>query len=63
MKRIFYILSLFISQNVFSQAITSSIQANFGVDADLQANFYNSKLTLTGDDDWFTRVTNSGIGV
>ncbi|MGN6249664.1 MAG: T9SS type A sorting domain-containing protein, partial [Ginsengibacter sp.] len=53
----------FISQNVFSQAITSSIQANFGVDADLQANFYNSKLTLTGDDDWFTRVTNSGIGV
>ncbi|HEU5054787.1 MAG TPA: T9SS type A sorting domain-containing protein [Hanamia sp.] len=65
MKKIVYIqfLLLLINQAVFSQTITSSIQANFGVDADLRANYFNSKSTLSGDDDWFAKFLDTGIGV
>lgn len=63
MKKIFYILFLFFNANVYSQIITPSIDANFGVDADLRANYFNSFPSLTGDDDWFSLVPDAGIGV
>lgn len=63
MKKIFYILFLFFNTNVYSQIITPSIDANFGVDADLRANYFNSSASLSGDDDWFSLSTSTGIGV
>jgi hypothetical protein len=63
MKKIFYILILFFSTNVYSQIITPSIDANFGVDADLRANYYNSSSSLNGDDDWFSLASDVGVGV
>jgi len=63
MKKIFYILFLFFNANVYSQIITPSIDANFGVDADLKANYYNNFISVDGDDDWFLNNTLSGIGV
>ena len=62
MKKIFYIFFLFFKANVYSQIITPSIEANFGVDADLRANYYNS-TSSSGDDDWFSMVSDVGIGV
>ena len=35
-----------------SQVITPIVKANFGVDADLRANFFDGAI-LTGNDDWF----------
>ncbi|MDE3183442.1 MAG: T9SS type A sorting domain-containing protein [Bacteroidota bacterium] len=60
MKKIFYILFLFFNANVYSQIITPSLDANFGVDADLRANNW---LLGDGDDDWFSQNLLSGIGV
>lgn len=60
MKKIFYILFLFFNANVYSQIITPSLDANFGVDADLKANNW---LLGDGDDDWFSQNLLSGIGV
>jgi hypothetical protein len=61
MKKVFYILLLFSNTNVYSQ-ITSSVNANFGVDADLQANYFDTN-SLVGNDDWFSNSTDIGIGV
>ena len=58
MKKIFYILFLFFNTNLYSQIITPSIDANFGVDADL-----NDTTFLNGEDDWFSLVSAGGIGV
>lgn len=39
MKRIFYILFLLLSSSVYCQITTPIIEANFGLDGDLRANF------------------------
>ena len=38
------------------------MKANFGVDADLRANYYNSLVTASGDD-WYNNSAGSGQGV
>lgn len=43
------------------QIITPSVKANFGVESDLRANFFNNANGLTGDD-WF-RISNAGSGM
>lgn len=63
MKKIFYILFFFLTNHAYSQIITSSINANFGVDADLSSNYFNSNPSLNGDDDWFLSGAGAGIGV
>lgn len=63
MKKIFYTFLLFFNANVYSQIITPSIQANFGMDADLRANYFNNIFWVDGSDDWFLEDTLSGIGV
>lgn len=63
MKKIFYILFFFLTNHAYSQIITSSINANFGVDADLSSNYFNSNPSLNGDDDWFLLGAGAGIGV
>lgn len=47
-----------------AQIITPVIKANFGVEADLEANFYNSNVQ-NGNDDWFNNspATYTGRGV
>lgn len=66
MKKVFYILflivPLFFNTNLYSQ-ITSSVNANFGVDADLQANYFDANPSLAGTDDWFSKITDIGIGM
>lgn len=52
MKKIFYLLILFFNTNIYAQIITPGVNANFGVDGDLRANFFNGSVSSTGDD-WF----------
>lgn len=52
MKKLFYIILLFSNSNISGQIITPAVKANFGVDGDLRANFFNSAISSTGDD-WF----------
>ncbi len=61
MKKIFYILFLLCSSHTNGQIITPAIKANFGVDGDLRANFFNGAASSTGDD-WFN-FDNSTTGV
>ncbi len=63
MKRIFYTLFLFFNANVYSQITTPVINANFGVDADLRANYFSNFFWVDGSDDWFLEDVWSGIGV
>lgn len=50
-------------QSVSAQITTSSIKANFGVEADVSANFYNNSTTPAVDD-WFNNgYTGTGRGV
>ncbi|HEY1113295.1 MAG TPA: T9SS type A sorting domain-containing protein [Chitinophagaceae bacterium] len=51
---------LLFSYFVTAQITSPAIRANFGVDADLRANFYNNFI-VTGNDDWFSNGT-PGIG-
>lgn len=44
-----------------AQITTSIIKANFGVEADLNANFYNN-LVQTGNDDWFNSSLTDTVG-
>ncbi len=44
-----------------SQITSAVIRANFGVDGDLSANYYNN-LLLQGNDDWFNMTANNGLG-
>jgi len=62
MKKYFYILSLFFSSNIFGQITTPVIKSNFGVDGDLNANFFDSAI-LNSNDDWFKSNSLAGIGV
>jgi hypothetical protein len=61
MKKIFYIILLFYNSNIYAQIITPALNANFGVDGDLRANFFNNSGTSKGDD-WFI-YDNSTTGV
>lgn len=61
MKKYFYILFLLASHNIYGQITSPAIRANFGVDADLRANFFNQVDTNNGDD-WFN-YNNSQTGV
>ncbi|MEO6682714.1 MAG: T9SS type A sorting domain-containing protein [Ginsengibacter sp.] len=48
----------------YAQITTSIIKANFGVEGDLEANYYNNNV-LSGNDDWFNKssAAYSGRGV
>ena len=50
---------LFFCCMVHSQITTPIIKANFGVDADLRANYFNGAI-VTGNDDWFRN--NGSVG-
>jgi hypothetical protein len=58
------ILPLLLLFPVFTncQIITSATRANFGVDADLRANYINSSANGAGDD-WYVNSAGSGQGV
>lgn len=65
MKSIFYTLTLLIFFEGANAQITSSvIRANFGIEADLSANYYNQAV-LPDNDDWFNNYPqySTGIGV
>ena len=66
MRTFLQILSVFLmlgfsSINSHGQIITPSVKANFGVDADLEANYSNT-ITNPNDDDWFVLPGSSGTG-
>ena len=63
MKRIFYILFLFITSNTFGQITSPVVKSNFGVDGDLNANFFNNFISVDANDDWFKSNSLPGIGV
>ena len=47
-----FIFSFFVLQAINAQITNPVIRANFGVDADLRANYFNGSLSA-GNDDWF----------
>lgn len=47
--------------NLRAQITTPVINANFGVDAELRANFFNN-FVQSGNDDWFIMPGTAGIG-
>ena len=51
----------FSSVNSYGQIIGPTIKANFGVEADLEANYSNT-ITDPNDDDWFMQPGSSGTG-
>src|SRR5689334_10567931 len=56
------ILTLMICSELLEAQITSSaIKANFGVDGELRANFYNG-ISQSGTDDWFIFPATGGAG-
>ena len=61
MKKILLICSMFlVIQSVTAQITSAIIKANFGVDADLRANYFNG-FVQAGNDDWFNNGT-AGMG-
>ena len=63
MKRLVPVfLSLLLPILVDCQITIPAIKANFGVDADLRANFFNSAI-LTGNDDWYRNNGTVGAGI
>jgi hypothetical protein len=63
MKNIFYILFLLLNYTVFGQITSPIIKANFGIEGDLQANYFNSSISVKSDDDWFKQDALPGVGV
>lgn len=65
MKKYLYLLFLLLSSEIYGQITLPTIKANFGVDGDLKANFFNnSVLTNNDDDDWFNyNNSQTGVGV
>jgi len=63
MKNILCILFLLLDFTVYGQITSPMIQANFGIDGDLQANYFNNTTSLKSDDDWFKQDALSGVGV
>ena len=57
-----YLLLLLLPIYSYGQITTPVMRANFGIDADLRANYYNSLVTAAGDD-WFVNSAGSGQGV
>ena len=53
---------VFFSVIVSAQITTPIIKANFGVDADLRANYFNGFLQ-NGNDDWFNNGAGTGFNV
>ncbi|MEO7961015.1 MAG: hypothetical protein ABIR19_05700, partial [Ginsengibacter sp.] len=63
MNKIFYLLFfLLITAFVRAQTITPVIKANFGVEADLRANYFNN-FPQSGNDDWFNMSAGAGAFV
>ncbi|MBI2731389.1 MAG: T9SS type A sorting domain-containing protein [Sphingobacteriales bacterium] len=56
MKRIILILYVLIPAIINAQITTPTVKANFGVDADLRANYFNGAIQA-GNDDWFNNGT------
>ena len=56
-----FLLIAFTHLFAFAQITTPVIRANFGVDADLRANFFNG-LVQSGNDDWFMLPGSVGTG-
>ena len=59
MKKILLLIYIVLPMMAISQVTTPVIKANFGVDGDLRANFFNGSI-LSGNDDWF--INNGAIG-
>jgi len=59
MKKFYSVFLFFTSFSAFAQITTPIVKANFGVDADLRANYFNS-FAQSGNDDWFTNSAGSG---
>lgn len=57
--RILFLIGCF--NRLEAQITTPIIKANFGVDADLNANYFNN-LVQTGNDDWFNNSATDTIG-
>jgi hypothetical protein len=49
-------IAISVSLHAVSQITTPQIKANFGVDADLRANYFNNGV-VTGNDEWFNNGT------
>src|SRR5258706_14544820 len=58
---LYLLLGQLLSQIVFAQITTPIIKANFGIDADLRASFFNGALQ-SGNDDWFKMPGIAGTG-
>lgn len=56
MKKNLLIVILLFPVGLIAQIITPVIKANFGVDADLRANYFNGAINA-GNDDWFNNGT------
>jgi hypothetical protein len=54
-------LSIIFAFHAGAQITTAVIKANFGVDADVRANYFNGTLQ-PGNDDWFNYPNTNGIG-
>lgn len=63
MKTILHIILflLLVSGSGHSQITSPVIRANFGIDADLRANYFNGALQ-SGNDDWYNLPGTAGIG-
>ncbi len=63
MKRVVLSLLLlfFIARQASSQITSPVIRGNFGVDADLRANYFNGALQA-GNDDWYNQTGTPGTG-
>ena len=56
------VLISFTSQLLFAQITTPIVKANFGVDADVRANYFNGAASGSGDD-WFNGSGGTGLNV
>ena len=56
------VLCLIVPVSLVAQVTSPIVKANFGVDADLRANFFNGAI-LTGNDDWYRNNGTVGEGI
>lgn len=63
MKKILPILLLSLNYSVSGQITSPSIKSNFGVDGDLEANYFTNSISNRSDDDWFKQNSLVGAGV
>src|SRR4029078_10045902 len=56
------VLCLIVPVLLAGQVTSPIVKANFGVDADLRANFFNGAI-LTGNDDWYRNNGTVGEGI